>query len=277
MAIRDNTENYFDEAYWNSRYTQDAGPFDWYQQYEGIAPVIKMHSQPSDRVLMVGCGSALLSEEMVKDGYEKIVNIDISDVIIQCMAKKYKHVKQLTYKRMDVRCMSEFKEGRFGCVLDKGLLDNLMVRIILIFMLRNGSFQHCGAGGQASVSTMLSEVLRVLKPGGKYILITYGDPQCRLPYLETSFPSPSRIEVHVKPRPKSKSHVADPPRKISEPFIIQKDLNLGPLFDFQLTNLHYVYICIKVDHRNQNYYSTYMLSRLCSLSGALPFSNIMRE
>lgn len=78
-------------------------------------------------------------------------------------------------------------------------------------------------------------------------------------------------------RPKSKSHVADPPRKISEPFIIQKDLNLGPLFDFQLTNLHYVYICIKVDHRNQNYYSTYMLSRLCSLSGALPFSNIMRE
>lgn len=28
--------------------------------------------------------------------------------------------------------------------------------------------------------------------------ITYGDPQCRLPYLETSFPSPSRIEVHVK-------------------------------------------------------------------------------
>lgn len=58
MAIRDNTENYFDEAYWNSRYTQDAGPFDWYQQYEGIAPVIKMHSQPSDRVLMVGCGSA---------------------------------------------------------------------------------------------------------------------------------------------------------------------------------------------------------------------------
>lgn len=100
-----------------------------------------------------------------------------------------------TDKRMDVRCMSEFKEGRFGCVLDKGdspigmcfgcpdfhpsrrkiyvclfsfvdgnelnhslhvrlrrlilarlcvagLLDNLMVRIILIFMLRNGSFQH---------------------------------------------------------------------------------------------------------------------------------------
>lgn len=37
---------------------------------------------------------------MVKDGYEKIVNIDISDVIIQCMAKKYKHVKQLTCKSL---------------------------------------------------------------------------------------------------------------------------------------------------------------------------------
>lgn len=56
--VGDKTENYFDEAYWNNRYTRDSGPFDWYQHYRGIAPLIKMYAKTTDEVLMVGCGSA---------------------------------------------------------------------------------------------------------------------------------------------------------------------------------------------------------------------------
>lgn len=56
--VGDKTENYFDEAYWNNRYTRDAGSFDWYQHYRGIAPLIKMYAKLTDAVLMVGCGSA---------------------------------------------------------------------------------------------------------------------------------------------------------------------------------------------------------------------------
>lgn len=52
------TENYFDEAYWNNRYSRDSGSFDWYQHYREIAPLIKMYTKTSDEVLMVGCGSA---------------------------------------------------------------------------------------------------------------------------------------------------------------------------------------------------------------------------
>lgn len=36
-----------------------------------------------------------MSEDMVKDGYEDIMNIDISSVAIEMMRRKYEHIPQL--------------------------------------------------------------------------------------------------------------------------------------------------------------------------------------
>lgn len=36
-----------------------------------------------------------MSEEMAKDGYEDIMNIDISSVAVDLMKKKYEHIPQL--------------------------------------------------------------------------------------------------------------------------------------------------------------------------------------
>jgi hypothetical protein len=36
-----------------------------------------------------------MSEDMVKDGYENITNIDISSVAIEMMRRKYEYVRQL--------------------------------------------------------------------------------------------------------------------------------------------------------------------------------------
>lgn len=52
---------------------------------------------------MVGCGNAVMSEDMVKDGYEDIMNIDISSVAIDMMRRKYEHIPQLKYLQMDVK------------------------------------------------------------------------------------------------------------------------------------------------------------------------------
>lgn len=53
---------YGDESYWNERYSQDVGSFDWYQTYANMAPLINMYIPKSDNVLMVGCGNAGLCE-----------------------------------------------------------------------------------------------------------------------------------------------------------------------------------------------------------------------
>ncbi|CAI9102933.1 OLC1v1001328C3 [Oldenlandia corymbosa var. corymbosa] len=177
-----NTYNYGDALYWDARYVQEAhcGSFDWYQRYSALRPFVRKYIPTSSRVLMVGCGNALMSEDMVKDGYEDIMNIDISSVAIDIMRRKYEQVPQLKYMQMDVKDMSFFPDESFHSVIDKGTLDSLM----------------CGTNAPINAAQMLGEVNRLLKPGGIYMLITYGDPTVRLPYLSRSVYN-WKIELYV--------------------------------------------------------------------------------
>ncbi|KAG8363645.1 hypothetical protein BUALT_Bualt19G0044100 [Buddleja alternifolia] len=154
-----NTYNYGDALYWDARYIQEAdcGSFDWYQRYSALRPFIRKYISPTSTVLMVGCGNAVISEDMVKDGFEDIINIDISFVAIEMMKKKHEHVPQLKYMKMDVKDMSFFPDDSFDSVIDKD--------------------------APLSASQMLGEVSRLLKPGGVYMLITYGDPTVRMPHI----------------------------------------------------------------------------------------------
>ncbi|KAF5445920.1 hypothetical protein F2P56_031595 [Juglans regia] len=162
-----NTYNYGDAQYWDARYVQEGGSFDWYQRYSALRPFVRKYVPTTSRLLMVGCGNAVMSEDMVKDGYEDIINIDISSVAIEMMRKKYGNIPQLKYMQMDVRDMSFFPDESFDSVIDKGTLDSLM----------------CGTDAPISSAQMLGEVSRLLKPGGTYMLITYGDPSARMPHL----------------------------------------------------------------------------------------------
>lgn len=90
-----NTYNYGDALYWDARYVQEGGSFDWYQRYSDLRPYVRRYLPPSSRVLMVGCGNAVMSEDMVKDGYEELVNIDISSVAVDVMRRKYANIPQL--------------------------------------------------------------------------------------------------------------------------------------------------------------------------------------
>ncbi|XP_060176259.1 uncharacterized protein LOC132606682 [Lycium barbarum] len=57
---------------------------------------------------------------MVDDGYEDVVNVDISSVVIKAMQKKYSDRPQLKYMKMDTRDMNCFEGGSFDAVVDKG-------------------------------------------------------------------------------------------------------------------------------------------------------------
>ncbi|XP_057456931.1 uncharacterized protein LOC130747890 isoform X5 [Lotus japonicus] len=149
-----NTYNYGDALYWDTRYIQEGGSFDWYQRYSSLRPFVRHCFPLSSTLLMVGCGNAVMSEDMVRDGYEDIVNIDISSVAIDMMRRKYEYIPQLKYMQMDVRDMSYFPDESFDGVIDKGTLDSLM----------------CGTDAPISASQMLAEVCRLLKPGGSYML-----------------------------------------------------------------------------------------------------------
>ncbi|XP_059311655.1 uncharacterized protein LOC132063214 isoform X1 [Lycium ferocissimum] len=238
MFMRDvsacNTYNYGDALYWDARYVQEAGSgsFDWYQRYSALRPFVRHYVPTSSRVLMVGCGNAVMSEDMVKDGYEEIVNVDISTVAIDMMRRKYEDVPQLKYLEMDVRDMSFFPDESFDAVIDKGTLDSLM----------------CGTNAPICAAQMLGEVSRLLKNGGVYMLITYGDPTSRMSHLNRPVFN-WKIELYIIPRPGFQKH-GDPPSNVKsclEPIPLTEKGLLPADYVMEDPDSHFIYICKKMD------------------------------
>ena len=83
---------------------------------------------------------------------------------------------------MDVMDMSEFKTGEFNTIIDKGTLDSVL----------------CGDNSLPNVEKMMSEIYRVLAPGGNYICITYGDADHRKKFFGSQW---STINVDKVPKP----------------------------------------------------------------------------
>ncbi|CAO2825235.1 unnamed protein product [Amaranthus hypochondriacus] len=225
-----NTYNYSDASYWDARYIQESASFDWYQRYSALRPFLRNFIPTSSPVLMVGCGNAAISEDMVKDGYEEIMNIDISSVAIEMMKRKHAHIPQLKYMQMDVRDMSIFADDSFGSVIDKGTLDALM----------------CGNDAQISASRMLGEVSRLLKPGGVYLLITYGDPKVRVPYLSRQVYN-WKIELYIISKPGFEGTVVRSTETCLEPIPLTEDGLLPPDLVLEDPDCHFIYICKKID------------------------------
>lgn len=173
---------------------------------------------------MVGCGNAVISEDMVNDGYQEIINIDISSVVIEAMHTKYHDLPQLKYLKMDARDMS-FADNEFDSVIDKGLLDSLM----------------CGASAHLSAARMLEEVCRVLKPGGVYLLVTYGDPGVRMPHLK-ALDSKWTVTLHLLPKPGSKQALEKSSWEVTDQVPLGED---GNTLSTEDPDLHYVYACVK--------------------------------
>ncbi|CAM0907130.1 unnamed protein product [Alopecurus aequalis] len=219
---------YGEAGYWDARYVEEGGaPYDWYQRYAALRPFVRRFVPPASRLLMIGCGSALMSEDMVADGYKEIINIDISSVLIEMMRKKYFDLPQLQYMQMDVRDMSKFSDESFDCAIDKGTLDSLM----------------CGVEAPLSAAQMVLEVDRLLKPGGVFMLITYGDPSARIPHLNQPVCS-WKIALYILPRPGFKGKAR---RSVFDPVPLTDSGRLPDGFIPEDPDSHYIYVCKKME------------------------------
>ena len=76
--------NYGDPKYWDRRYKEnDGNVFDWLEDYNTLKSIFEGLINKNNKILMLGCGNSSLSEEMYKDGFENIYNIDISSIVIR--------------------------------------------------------------------------------------------------------------------------------------------------------------------------------------------------
>ncbi|KAE8714255.1 S-adenosyl-L-methionine-dependent methyltransferases superfamily protein isoform 2 [Hibiscus syriacus] len=228
------SQAYGEPWYWDNRYAHESAPFDWYQKYPALAPLIRIYvPHRHQRVLVVGCGNSAFSEEMVNDGYEVVVNVDISSVVIEAMQAKYSNWQQLKYIKLDVRDMSPFQSGSFDAVIDKGTLDSIL----------------CGNNSRQNAAQMLDEVWRVLKEKGVYILVTYGAPVYRLGLLKESCTWSIKLHVIAKFGPEGSSE--QPARELTDPIPLDESGSSVEDVLGKNPDVHYIYVCTKLPKAKQ--------------------------
>lgn len=162
-----NMAQYGKLEYWDERYGRETEQFDWYQRWTGVRSVFCQYIVPSHRILQIGCGNSKLAEDMYEDGFLSSVNIDFSQTVIKTMQDRYKNIDSLRFIHMDARKM-QFEDSTFDAVIDKGTLDSIL----------------CSENAYKQSFEYLSEVYRVLNSEGVYLMVSYGRPPQRLPYLE---------------------------------------------------------------------------------------------
>eukprot|EP00408_Alexandrium_pacificum_P047100 CAMPEP_0171240980 /NCGR_PEP_ID=MMETSP0790-20130122/44831_1 /TAXON_ID=2925 /ORGANISM="Alexandrium catenella, Strain OF101" /LENGTH=248 /DNA_ID=CAMNT_0011707519 /DNA_START=30 /DNA_END=773 /DNA_ORIENTATION=+ len=157
-------------GYWNSRYQEDPEPFEWLESFADLQAMLEEISggRKTIRVLHVGCGNSCLTERMYDDGYEEIVNIDNSAVVIEQMRTRNAGRPGMSWLEMDATNMAAFPDRSFDLVVDKSVLDTFA----------------CTDNALVTVATYLKEVTRCLKHGGTYLCVSYGAPSTRLNFLE---------------------------------------------------------------------------------------------
>jgi ubiquinone/menaquinone biosynthesis C-methylase UbiE len=147
-----------DKEYWDKFFKiRGSKAFEWYGEYENLCDVIHRYIKIEDRILMIGCGNSKLSESMYDVGLKNIVNIDLSEVVINQMNLKNRHRTGMQFLKMDMLNM-EFLNASFDVVVDKGTLDALMSDY------SEKVVDDC--------DRLFNELDRVIKVGGRYMCVS---------------------------------------------------------------------------------------------------------
>jgi len=188
------------KEYWTEFYVEGEGrgqTFEWYLDAEIALRLFKKYLKRGDKILHIGCGNSTLAEKILQDKQFPeeltIVNVDICETVIERMKSRTarllsqnytRHLtrasrrrlrtfrlEQIEFHAMDVCHMHSLSDQSFDIVLDKGMLD------ALLSTGENETFDN------AAVIALNKEVFRVLKNGGKYLIISGNDSFITLPYF----------------------------------------------------------------------------------------------
>jgi SAM-dependent methyltransferase len=171
---------YADPVYWEERYISgknEESLFEWllsWQELETIlAPELQQCGAVEGTILHPGCGNSTLGTDMRKAGFgiKGILNTDISPTVILMMKKLYSDCLYEVDDALNMTTATELADLiPFNAVVDKGTLDAFTCTDSI-------------AMKKKTVNQYLSEVHRLLDPYGRFILISFGQPETRMQFF----------------------------------------------------------------------------------------------
>lgn len=160
--------------YWNQRFTNEE-QYDWLVTYKDIKLYINQYvPNKLSRILIIGCGNSTLTYDMYVDGYKSIISIDYSDIVIQNMRNKYKHITDLRWYICDIRLLHQlFPLHYFDVIIDKACIDSMIVD--------QGDPWNPRADVKDNIHTCIKSIRNVLNNDyGLYIQISWQQPHFRV-------------------------------------------------------------------------------------------------
>eukprot|EP00435_Cladocopium_sp_Y103_P067286 s75_g29.t2 len=133
---------------------------EWNQTCETIWPYVlnTLENRLDAKILHVGCGNSRLGRMLHDDGYINVLNVDYSRVVIKMMQQSQPELQFLCADCAESGALGE--ADHFDFCVDKGAIDSLFE-------------SNCDSMWQQGCA-MIQEIHRVLKPGGKYLVISNG-------------------------------------------------------------------------------------------------------
>jgi SAM-dependent methyltransferase len=151
------TKQYWDEFFQK----RENVAFEWYGDYTELAGNVQRSIRPTDRILVIGCGNSNFSSDLYDKGFQNVVNLDFSELVIQEMVEKNTARTKMLWHVGDMTKLN-YDDNSFDVVFDKGALDALMST-------------DTTEVKQKAVD-MFTEISRVLRADGKYVCITLAEP-----------------------------------------------------------------------------------------------------
>lgn len=199
-------------SYWDTRYTTEE-EFEWCKGFQDFRHLIEKHVNPSDRILVLGCGNSRLGVDLYEAGYTKVMNVDYSSVVIERMAAKFSNMPGLEWRVMDMRNLInqnpisnvisnsttdshpisnsttespfdsfKFNPGDFDVVIEKGTLD--------VFFVNEKSPWTASSEVELNMYRTMNGISQLINNDGsspscpKFISISFTQPHFRLKYYD---------------------------------------------------------------------------------------------
>ncbi|GAQ86960.1 hypothetical protein KFL_003230050 [Klebsormidium nitens] len=177
----------FDLRYWEHRHTEDherrPEGFEWLASYgtSVVHDAVNRHFQKDDVILELGCGTSGLMHDLAQDGFSRLKAIDYSQAAIDTQNSIHGDA-DIDFRCMDVSNL-EFENSSIDGIIDKSTLDSLDCCV--------------GVDDQSAARRAVQEAYRVLRPRGRWIVISLRDPKRRVEDFEGLFRLVDVVEVRT--------------------------------------------------------------------------------